>query len=182
MNYVELSKEISYALRHAPQEYGLNPDEEGWVNVNQLISSLGRKKEFQNISEKDIISMIHASQKKRHECLNGKIRALYGHTLNQKIIKEVMIPPEILFHGTAGRFVEDIMHQGLLSQKRQYVHLSEDLETAITVGKRHDKVPVILKINSASAHNNGIIFFRGGEQIWLSESIPSQYIEIYDLS
>jgi len=28
MNYVELSKEISYALRHAPYEYELEMDED----------------------------------------------------------------------------------------------------------------------------------------------------------
>ena len=33
MTYSELSKEISYALRHAPQEYGLTLDEQGWVLV-----------------------------------------------------------------------------------------------------------------------------------------------------
>lgn len=29
----ELSKEISYALRHAPWEYELEMDQEGWVPV-----------------------------------------------------------------------------------------------------------------------------------------------------
>lgn len=33
MNYVQLSKEISYALRHAPWEYELELDEEGFVDA-----------------------------------------------------------------------------------------------------------------------------------------------------
>ena len=37
---LQLSKEISYALRHVPWEYGLEVDEEGWVEVGQLLSSL----------------------------------------------------------------------------------------------------------------------------------------------
>lgn len=32
----ELSKEISYALRHAPWEYELEMNEEGWVPVEQI--------------------------------------------------------------------------------------------------------------------------------------------------
>lgn len=32
--YVELSKEISYALRHAPWKYRLKIDQEGWVLVD----------------------------------------------------------------------------------------------------------------------------------------------------
>lgn len=31
--FEELSKEISYALRHAPWEYELEMNEEGWVPV-----------------------------------------------------------------------------------------------------------------------------------------------------
>lgn len=38
MNYNEISKEVSYALRHAPWEYELEMDEEGWVSVSQLIN------------------------------------------------------------------------------------------------------------------------------------------------
>lgn len=34
MNYTELSKEISYALRHAPWEYELELDEEGFVPIS----------------------------------------------------------------------------------------------------------------------------------------------------
>lgn len=46
MDYLNLSKEVSYALRHAPWEYELELDSEGWVSVEQLISS------FRNSDEK----------------------------------------------------------------------------------------------------------------------------------
>lgn len=36
-DYTSLSKEISYALRHSPQEYGLTLDEQGCVPVEDLI-------------------------------------------------------------------------------------------------------------------------------------------------
>ena len=39
----ELSKEISYALRHALWEYELEMDEEGWVPIEQLLDALHRK-------------------------------------------------------------------------------------------------------------------------------------------
>ena len=42
----KLSKEVSYALRHAPWEYELELDSEGWVSIEQLISS------FRNSDEK----------------------------------------------------------------------------------------------------------------------------------
>lgn len=39
-NNVKLSKTISYALRHRPEEFGLKLDSGGWVNISDLISAL----------------------------------------------------------------------------------------------------------------------------------------------
>ncbi len=67
INYIELSKEISYALRHAPWEYELEMDEEGWVSVEQLLDALNKDEKWESISEKDLIVMIQKSEKKRHD-------------------------------------------------------------------------------------------------------------------
>ena len=67
INYIELSKEISYALRHAPWEYELEMDEEGWVSVEQLLDALNNDEKWESISEKDLIVMIQKSEKKRHD-------------------------------------------------------------------------------------------------------------------
>jgi putative RNA 2'-phosphotransferase len=39
-NRVALSKTISHALRHAPDQYGLELDEAGWVDVAELTRAL----------------------------------------------------------------------------------------------------------------------------------------------
>ena len=44
MMHLELSKQISYALRHSPAEYGLELDDNGWVNVEELLTALRKKK------------------------------------------------------------------------------------------------------------------------------------------
>lgn len=120
----ELSKEISYALRHAPWEYELEMDEEGWVPVEQLLDALHKEEKWRNISENDLVIMIQKSEKKRHEIFSGKIKAHYGHSIPMKIAKEEKVPPEVLYHGTARRFLNSIREKGLLPKGRQYVHLS----------------------------------------------------------
>ncbi|MCL1809554.1 MAG: hypothetical protein FWG42_07320 [Clostridiales bacterium] len=45
--------------------------------------------------------MIQKSEKKRHEACDGKIRALYGHSVEKRIVMEPVKPPDILYHGTA---------------------------------------------------------------------------------
>ncbi|WP_097007019.1 RNA 2'-phosphotransferase [Lacrimispora amygdalina] len=176
MNYTELSKEISYALRHAPWEYELEIDEEGRVPLKQLLSALHLNPKWENVAEDDLIEIVEKSEKKRHEIFEGKIRAFYGHSIPMKIMKEEKMPPNILYHGTARRFMDSIAEKGLLPRSRQYVHLSQDIETAENVGKRHDNNPQILVIDSLSAWNDGIKFYYGNEKVWLADMVPSKYI------
>ena len=99
---------------------------------------------------------------------------LYHNTM--KIAKEEKVPPGILYHGTARRFLNSILENGLLPKGRQYVHLSQDVETAHSVGMRYDMKPCILKIDAKQAWKEGIIFYYGNEKVWLADEIPSKYI------
>ncbi len=149
MDYLNLSKEVSYALRHAPWEYELELDSEGWVSVEQLISSFR----------------------------NGKIRAFYGHSIPMKISKEIGYPPKYLYHGTSINYLDDIKLNGLKPMSRQYVHLSEDVETATLVGNRKKGETILLKIDTELAQSKGIKFYIGNEKVWLSDYISPEFIK-----
>ena len=180
MDLIKLSKEISYALRHEPQKYGLSLDEEGYVSVEQLLSAINAGGEYNPPATLDEINdMIEHSEKKRHEIKNGKIRALYGHTLEVKIVKEKGCPPDTLFHGTSHKAIDRIMSEGLKSMERNYVHLSVDTDTAIRVGKRHDENPVILQVDSKNAQKEGVIFYIGNDKVWLCDYIEPKYLKIF---
>ena len=179
MDYVKLSKEVSYALRHAPWEYELELDENGFVLIEQLLNSLNSLNEYgRYVTREDLEYIIANSDKKRHEIVGDKIRALYGHSVPNKIEKIPGLPPDILYHGTAKRFVDSIMKEGLLPMKRQYVHLSVDTTMATLVGKRRDNDPIILEIDAREALNDGIKFYIGNDKVWLCDKIPPKYIKI----
>ncbi|COF72670.1 RNA:NAD 2'-phosphotransferase [Streptococcus pneumoniae] len=134
--YTNLSKEVSYALRHAQWKYELELDENGWVSVEQLLHALHQSIEWRGVKIEDLKIMIEKSEKKRHELKENKIRALYGHSIPMKIVKEEGVLPKFLYHGTSPRFLNSIELNGLLPMSRQYVHLSEYIVTAELVGKR----------------------------------------------
>ena len=180
MDYTKLSKEISYALRHAPWEYELELDSEGFVPIQQLIDAINESGNYNRpITKGDLEHIIETSEKKRHEIQNDSIRALYGHTVPIHIKKNQIKPPDVLYHGTTHKAFEKIMNNGLQPMKRQYVHLSVDTDTAIRVGRRRDADPVILKIDAAKAHQEGIIFYEGNDKVILSDFVPAKYITVF---
>lgn len=176
-DWADLSRVVSHALRHEPWLYELEIDDEGWVTVDSLLASLRTERpNWSSVSQADLVAMIQNSEKKRHEILNNKIRALYGHSLPTNINRSPSIPPELLFHGTSPTSVTDIMLSGLLPMSRQFVHLSTDQATALAVGKRKSNDPVILQIQARKAHQDGLLFFKGNEKVWLSLHVPHKYI------
>ncbi len=178
MNITDLSKTISYALRHKPEEYGLTLDSEGFVWVEELRDAIRKTvPKYANIELADIYKAAACSDKKRHEILNGKIRAYYGHSCQNMIEHEAATPPDVLFHGTNPALWETIQQEGLRPMTRQMVHLSSDRATAEIVGKRKADVPMILRVDAKRAAADGVVFFIGNDDIWLAETVPAKYIE-----
>ncbi len=176
-NLVKLSKTISHALRHKPEQYGITLDHEGWVPLNDLLAALQqRRSAWLTLQEKDIADMIAQSEKQRFELYEGKIRALYGHSTPEKMERQEKEPPVLLYHGTTPQAIHTIRLLGLKPMKRQYVHLSIDVETARQVALRRTNRPIILKIAALDAYQHGIKFYLGNDMIWLADPIPPQFI------
>lgn len=162
-------------LRHAPQAYGLELDDEGWVDISAVLDALRRERGYATLTDADIRTVVAQATKQRHEISESRIRALYGHS--QPVTKvPVAEPPDPLFHGTSPDFLSTILRDGLLPMRRQFVHLSADRETAHQAGVRKSRTPVILTIDTSGAAAAGIRFYHGNQNIWMSEPIPPGFI------
>lgn len=175
----KLSKQVSYILRHNPYKFNLNLDEKGFCLINDLIDVLNQSKKFinTNIDISVLHNMLDKIDKQRFEIKDDKIRALYGHSIKLTAKLEPKEPPEYLYHGTSQKAFESIKTKGLISMSRQYVHLSTNTKTALIVGSRRDKNPIILRINSLNAYHDEIDFYHGNKDVWLAKEIPFKYIE-----
>lgn len=173
----DLSKTISHALRHDPWLYELELDAEGWVPVESLLQSLRETRTtWRDVTEDDLRRMMQSATKQRFELNAGRIRALYGHSVPDKLAKSPSQPPPLLHHGTAPDVAAIILLDGLKPMSRQYVHLSVDRDTALEVGRRKSDRPVLLLIDSAAAHDAGVPFYKGNDKVWLADHVPAQYI------
>ena len=173
----DLSKFISLILRHKPDVIGINLDEHGWANVEDLIN--GINKSGKEIDMDILEDIVRTDNKQRYSFNEDKrfIRANQGHSIKVDVeLKEVQ-PPDFLYHGTASRFMESIMDEGLKSMSRLYVHLSSDYNTAINVGKRHGD-PVVLKIDAKRMYEDGNKFYVSENGVWLTEYVGKKYMRI----
>ena len=153
-------------------------DDKGFVDIEQLLSAINEENKYSKIIDKfDIIKVMEISNKKRLEIIGERIRAMYGHSFPMQIKYEEETPPAMLYHGTAKRFLNSIKKEGLKPMSRQYVHLSEDIETAKMVGKRRDSDPVILYIDTVEAIKAGVKFYKANDKVWLCKELLPQFIK-----
>ncbi|MEJ2305957.1 MAG: RNA 2'-phosphotransferase [candidate division WOR-3 bacterium] len=175
--YTQLSKFLSFVLRHHPEQYNLELDEEGFVSLNALMETL-KSTRHSWAGIEDVEKIISGGERKRFEIKGEKIRALYGHSVRVKI-EDGFCPRGTLYHGTSPEKLSKILSEGLSPMERQFVHLSKDKETAFKVGKRRHPNPVILEIDAEEACKNGVKFF-DRDVVVLSNKIPPEFIKTLD--
>jgi putative RNA 2'-phosphotransferase len=179
---LQLSKFLSFLLRHGADEFGLVLDDQGFAEMDAVWCCVEDRygKRFTQ-ADLDLVLAGDKDGKKRFERKDGLIRAFYGHSKVKAIVYEDATPPAILYHGTTPEAWQKIQQTGLLPMQRQYVHLTIDLERARSVARRYAPHPIILFVHAAKAHDAGIRFFQPDEEHFLSEPIPPQFLEKSDL-
>lgn len=167
-----ISKKMSYILRHDPGDLRMN--EYGQVLVLDLIAKL-------SISEDDLEKIVEENNKQRFSISKCSlfIKANQGHSIPIKLDLKPTDPPAILRHGTTiYKFNKFIKSEGLKKMKRHHVHLTDNVATAIDVGKRYAKDinrVKLIKIDAAQMYHDGIEFFVTENNVWLTESVDPKY-------
>ncbi len=166
-NLTRDSKRLAYLLR-----YSNLPDRNGWVRVSTVLSEL-------TMSLHDIQKIVNGDTKVRFEFSadESAVRALYGHSIDVDLELKPTPPPAVLYHGTAKKYLNDIMKHGLKPRKRNCVHLSETTDMAMQVGARHDS-PAVLAIDTDTMITAGRNFYKAQNGIWLTSEISTRFFKV----
>lgn len=175
MDMTSASRFISLILRHRPDIIGIELDEHGWANVEELISGIAKTRPF---TMEMLETIVRTDDKQRYSFNEDKtlIRANQGHSIPVDVELPVADPPEILWHGTGTKYMASIDAQGLLPKSRLYVHLSGDYDTAVKVGQRHGKA-LVYRVHTGQIKEDGFVFYRSVNGVWLTKEVSAKYLE-----
>lgn len=175
----QASKFLSLLLRHEPERIGIQLDEAGWTDVDDLLDALHAH--GVDLTRGELDQIVASSDKQRFALSpdGTKIRANQGHSVQIELGLPSAAPPPVLYHGTVDAALAGIRAQGLLKGQRHHVHLSADIETAKKVGGRRGK-PVVLAIKAGEMVAAGHTFYVSANGVWLVEHVPTTFIELED--
>ncbi len=177
-DHVRLSKRMSLVLRHRPETAGLTLDPNGWVPVTDLIEALG-------MTRAQLDHVVETNDKSRFAISTGpdgvdRIRASQGHSRRVGVDLDLppTPPPAELFHGTPRANSEAILREGLRPRSRSHVHLSADVPTALTVGRRRSPDVVVFRVAAGEMAEAGHLFQRSDNGVWLTSFVPPLHLSI----
>lgn len=164
---------LTWLLRHDKESFEKGIiDEHGWRPISELVS----KHDY--FSTEIIDEIVKTNNKQRFEYNDTKthIRARQGHSIPVDVELKEIVPPDVLYHGTAEEFLKSIKEYGVKKQTRLYVHLSIDVSTALNVGIRHSDKPIVLVINAKQMYMDGCKFYISNNGVYLTDYVAPKYI------
>ncbi|MBR6204303.1 MAG: RNA 2'-phosphotransferase [Candidatus Methanomethylophilaceae archaeon] len=157
-------RRLAKVLRHRGD---LEHDIEGWFPVDTVLAEL--RWDCERLEQE-------VARNTRYQLSqDGRtVRALHGHSF--PVEYESAQPPDTLFHGTSSAGLEAIQDSGsILPMGRHMVHLSDDPDKAIGVGRRHGEA-IALVIDASRMHREGFRFYRSADGVYLVGSVPLEFV------
>jgi len=166
----QLSKFISYVLGRKPYEFGLVPEQDGFVKIKELIKAFCEEDGLKYVRRSHINEILMTLPNPPIEIKDNLIRAknrdkLPKHTLAQNL-------PKLLYTCVRRKAYPFVVENGISPMGFSRVILSSDRNIAERMGKRIDPMPIVLTVQTRKSLDKGIVFYQAGDTLFLAESIP----------
>jgi RNA:NAD 2'-phosphotransferase (TPT1/KptA family) len=160
-----LSKAMAYQLRHRGPSNGVPIDQTGFATMDDLARAL-------SVDASELLAVAEHPGEPRYEVRDGRIRALYGHSIEVAIDAAIDVgDPLHLYHGSSWSALDSIVRDGLTPMKRRMVHLTNMAEEAMAVGRRKG-APLVFSIDQS--HDEEPV----ADGIWVAAMVPRQRLSI----
>lgn len=173
-----ITRSLAYMLRHQPEQFDLELDEYGFGELDDVVQALNERL-GEAVEEEDVHAAVTSGDRVRYEIDGGRIRALYGHSIEVKP-GEPSKPPPLLYVGVSSADAERARRYGLRAGRRRFLHLALTPEDALETGRRSARNYVVITVNALDAWEEGINFY-DRKSLFLSDPIPTHFLEVGDM-
>lgn len=171
-----LSRLMSYILGKRPDEFGLVPDQEGFIPTKELLKVIREEPYMGYVRESHLREVILHDREDIFEVVERKIRSKKRSFVSIEGQDAAANPPKLLFKGVKRKAYPAVLAHGLLPGAGDYVVMTTDRDLAIRIAHRQDQRPVILEIRARAASESGMAFLPFGESLYVADSIPTRFI------
>lgn len=166
----QLSGFISYLLGRRPDEFGLVPDEEGFVAIKELLQVFAEEEGWRHVRRPLIDELMITMQPPPVEVRGSRIRAVERDHLAAAAYAED--PPKLLYAGITPKSYPVVAENGILPTRHQHVVLAARTEMAERIAGRRTPEPVLLTVNTAQLLDRGIVLMKSGSELFLADHVP----------
>jgi 2'-phosphotransferase len=177
--HTNLSKSLSWLLRHGAVQNGIKVSPDGYVLLDDVL----KMKQFSKNTLDEVQFVVDNNEKKRFDLKQDNsqyyIRANQGHSIEvaskikqEELLTKLTEPLENVLHGTTYEKYKLIKTSGLKKMERSHIHFA--ITDDFVVGNKDQSgirynAEVLIFLDMKSAMSDGIEFYVSQNKVVLSE-------------
>ncbi len=168
----QLSKLMTYVLGRQPDEFGLVPDEDGFVRMKDFIKAISEEPGWGYVRKSHIHEVLITLPDKPFVVEDDRIKVVSA-LIKLKTVPGV-VPPKLLYHCVRRKAYPVVCEKGIMPMGQHHVFLATNKELALRMGKRRDPRPVLLTVQAQRASEAGVEFSQQGDLIYMVGHVPAR--------
>jgi putative RNA 2'-phosphotransferase len=164
-----LSKLMSYMLGHKPAEFGLVPDRDGYLKIKEFLKAVCEEDGLGYIRRSHIHEILISLSDPPIEIKDNYLRATHRDKLPGYSPAQTL--PKLLYTCVRKKAYPFVLDKGIFPMGFDYVILSSTPEMAERMGKRKDRMPILLTVQTGKSLEKGTLFYEAGDTLFLAEAI-----------
>jgi len=162
-----------YVLGHRPDEFGLVPNEQGFVRLKDVVKAISEEPGWGYVRKSHIHEVLITFREDSFATEGDRIKAAHPHESVSPVPD--VVPPKLLYYCVRRKAYPVVCRKGLTRMGQHHVFLATTQELALRMGERRDSKPVLLTIQAQRASETGVAFSMQGGLIYVVDHVPVGY-------
>jgi len=166
----KLAKFLAYVLGRRPDEFGLVPDDSGFVKIKDLLKAIHEEDGWKFVRKSHINEILLILPAPPIAVADLFIRAVDRRHL--PLSKPSLNTPKLLYTCVRKRAYPHLLERGVFPPDSGRVILATTTEMALRIGRRSDIEPVLLTVQTQIAMEGGVLFHTAGDTLFFIGFLP----------